>query len=80
MAQYLIALCHFFIPSIYRDNLYIIAIFFWGEVGEKIRWENLWDFLTFGGLVIRLGLKPRTHSLEGCCSIQLSYRTRFFLA
>ena len=66
--------------------------FFWGanwvsggEViigggGEKIRWENLWDFLTFGGLVIRLGLKPRTHSLEGCCSIQLSYRTRFFLA
>ena len=39
--------------------------FFWGanwvsggEViigggGEKIRWENLWDFLTFGGLVIR---------------------------
>ena len=38
------------------------------------------DFLTFGGLVIRLGLKPRTHSLEGCCSIQLSYRTRFFLA
>ena len=54
---------------------------YWGrEVGEKIRWENLWDFLTFGGLVIRLGLKPRTHSLEGCCSIQLSYRTRFFLA
>lgn len=25
--------------------------------------------------VIRLGLKPRTRSLEGCCSIQLSYRT-----
>ena len=55
---------------------------YWGRRGggEKIRWENLWDFLTFGGLVIRLGLKPRTHSLEGCCSIQLSYRTRFFLA
>lgn len=51
-----------------------------GGGGGKIRWENLWDFLTFGGLVIRLGLKPRTHSLEGCCSIQLSYRTRFFLA
>ena len=29
-------------------------------------------------LVIRLGLKPRTHSLEGCCSIQLSYRTKHF--
>ena len=53
---------------------------FWWGGGEKIRWENLLDFLTFGGLVIRLGLKPRTHSLEGCCSIQLSYRTRFFLA
>ena len=25
--------------------------------------------------VIRLGLEPKTHSLEGCCSIQLSYRT-----
>ena len=80
MAQYLIALCHFFIPSIYRDNMYIISYFFWRGGGEKIRWENLWDFLTFRGLVIRLGLKPRTHSLEGCCSIQLSYRTRFFLA
>ena len=26
-------------------------------------------------LVIRLGFEPRTHSLEGCCSIQLSYQT-----
>ncbi len=26
--------------------------------------------------VIRLGFEPKTHSLEGCCSIQLSYRTR----
>jgi hypothetical protein len=25
--------------------------------------------------VIRIGFKPMTHSLEGCCSIQLSYRT-----
>ena len=25
--------------------------------------------------VIRLGFEPKTHSLEGCCSIQLSYRT-----
>ncbi len=25
--------------------------------------------------VIRLGFEPRTHSLEGCCSIQLSYPT-----
>lgn len=26
-------------------------------------------------LVIRSGFEPETHSLEGCCSIQLSYRT-----
>ena len=25
--------------------------------------------------VIRLGFEPKTHSLEGCCSIQLSYPT-----
>ena len=25
--------------------------------------------------VIPLGLEPKTHSLEGCCSIQLSYET-----
>ncbi len=56
---------------------------YWGMVGrwgEKNKVGKSLDFLTFGGLVIRLGLKPRTHSLEGCCSIQLSYRTRFFLA
>ena len=26
-------------------------------------------------LVIRSGFEPETHSLEGCCSIQLSYQT-----
>ena len=62
-------------PSIFPLNPY----FFGGEVGKNKVGKSL-DFLTFGGLVIRLGLKPRTHSLEGCCSIQLSYRTRFFLA
>ena len=25
--------------------------------------------------VIWLGFEPKTHSLEGCCSIQLSYQT-----
>ena len=29
----------------------------------------------FARFVIRLGFEPKTHSLEGCCSIQLSYRT-----
>ena len=33
-------------------------------------------FITyFVWLVIRKGFEPLTHSLEGCCSIQLSYRT-----
>ena len=62
-------------PSIFPLNPY----FFGGEARKNKVGKSL-DFLTFGGLVIRLGLKPRTHSLEGCCSIQLSYRTRFFLA
>ena len=30
--------------------------------------------------VIRLGFEPKTHSLEGCCSIQLSYRTGLYIA
>ena len=29
-------------------------------------------------VVIRSGFEPETHSLEGCCSIQLSYRTIMF--
>ncbi len=29
-------------------------------------------------LVIRSGFEPETHSLEGCCSIQLSYQTIIF--
>ena len=33
---------------------------------------RLRDLLRF---VIRLGFEPKTHSLEGCCSIQLSYQT-----
>lgn len=32
-------------------------------------------FQRFCFSVIRLGFEPKTHSLEGCCSIQLSYRT-----
>ena len=30
--------------------------------------------------VIPLGFEPKTHSLEGCCSIQLSYGTIAFAA
>ena len=35
--------------------------------------QNHIGFVAF--CVIRLGFEPKTHSLEGCCSIQLSYRT-----
>ena len=31
--------------------------------------------IAFTPLVIPLGLEPKTYSLEGCCSIQLSYGT-----
>ena len=31
---------------------------------------------SIGDIVIPLGFEPKTHSLEGCCSIQLSYRTK----
>ena len=49
---------------------------FWGIKG----WRNekpLTDYRQLGAccLVIRLGFEPKTHSLEGCCSIQLSYQT-----
>ena len=31
------------------------------------------------GFVTPLGFEPKTHSLEGCCSIQLSYGARPYL-
>ena len=39
------------------------------EKSHLIRWLSS-DFL-----VIQAGFEPTTHSLEGCCSIQLSYWT-----
>ena len=48
------------------------------DVGEFHK-RKIAKFLKFRNLtilyVIRLGFEPKTHSLEGCCSIQLSYRT-----
>ena len=35
-------------------------------------------FLIQNYFVIRSGFEPETHSLEGCCSIQLSYQTLAF--
>ena len=37
------------------------------------------DLQSLIGSVIPPGFEPGTHSLEGCCSIQLSYRTRLEL-
>ena len=36
--------------------------------------------IAFISLVIPAGFEPTTHSLEGCCSIQLSYGTILFMA
>ena len=33
-------------------------------------------FFLFLLQVIPLGFEPKTHSLEGCCSVQLSYGTK----
>ena len=44
----------------------------YGALTKKARCLSTASFLL---IVIRLGFEPKTHSLEGCCSIQLSYRT-----
>ena len=41
----------------------------------SLRTGSLLPFFMEKIFVIRLGFEPKTHSLEGCCSIQLSYRT-----
>ena len=51
-----------------------------GESGGTSRPIDLAERYRFYDLVaerevIRSGFEPETHSLEGCCSIQLSYRT-----
>ena len=43
------------------------------EKSHPYRWLRS-DFL-----VIQAGFEPTTHSLEGCCSIQLSYWTYLIL-
>ena len=47
---------------------------FQSAAGERtLGWESQWI-----ALVISLGFEPKTHSLEGCCSIQLSYGAKSF--
>lgn len=48
-----------------------------GAKKQKAVNQTIYSFLFLDecGDVIRTGFEPTTDSLEGCCSIQLSYRT-----
>lgn len=50
-----------------------------GAKKQKAVNQTIYSFLFLDecGDVIRTGFEPTTDSLEGCCSIQLSYRTIF---
>ncbi len=43
--------------------------------GDRTKKQGLDESLFFQCFVIPSGFEPETHSLEGCCSIQLSYGT-----
>ena len=45
---------------------------------QPLHWKKNFPMLRLLFLVIRSGFEPETHSLEGCCSIQLSYQTMDF--
>ena len=49
-------------------------LIFWDQFGAKMK-KSPSQASERAIKVIRLGFEPKTHSLEGCCSIQLSYRT-----
>ena len=49
-------------------------LIFWDQFGAKTK-KSPSQISGRAIKVIRLGFEPKTHSLEGCCSIQLSYRT-----
>ena len=47
---------------------------FLGNSEAPLAGNSGWRGFDFGSVIL-LGFEPKTHSLEGCCSIQLSYRT-----
>ncbi len=59
----------------------VITKIWWCKYGAKCKNKNH-NLLKINKLrflkVIRSGFEPETHSLEGCCSIQLSYQTIIF--
>ena len=57
-----------------RIALFLVQ-FFSKTLSHKKKRHQLIDTQLIDGVVIPLGLEPKTHSLEGCCSIQLSYGT-----
>jgi hypothetical protein len=52
---------------------------FWRDFGLFKKATPL-GYILAGFYVIPLGFEPKTHSLEGCCSIQLSYGTMLLRA
>ena len=62
----------------FRVGKYVEKYFRWTNTGQKTK-KSPFCILKIAIFVIRLGFEPKTHSLEGCCSIQLSYRTEPFL-
>ena len=44
---------------------------------QQSSWKQVFRLPCGFSLVNRKGFEPLTHSLEGCCSIQLSYRSIF---
>ena len=61
-----------------RINEAVQLIFNISEGLQQIKIGQTGEFSDLSNLVIRIGFEPMTHSLEGCCSIQLSYQTFIF--
>ena len=61
---------HFYV-CIQKRALKELLFSIYGDIQKK-------EFAKNSFFVIPAGFEPTTHSLEGCCSIQLSYETNMF--